>query len=121
MTKLTLIIASFAALSSTTTAFVTTAPRVISSISSTSRKALTFEPPPEDNCELDGSDCEESVFAQKRREKMEARDATKDRYRAMGVELSDADFGTSVDQYQNSPTGGGLIPGISLSALCEDD
>ena len=119
MTKLTFIIASIAALSSTTTAFVTTAPRAISSISTTSLKALTFEPPPEDNCELDGSDCEESVFAQKRREKMEARDATKDRY--MGVELSDADFATSVDQYQNNPTGGGLIPGISLSALCEDD
>mmetsp|Transcript_20442 Transcript_20442/g.33651 ORF Transcript_20442/g.33651 Transcript_20442/m.33651 type:complete len:119 (+) Transcript_20442:66-422(+) len=118
MTKLTLIIASIAALSSTT-AFVTTAPPAISSISSL--KALTFEPPPEDNCELDGSGCEDSVFAQKRREKMEARDATKDRYRAMGVALSDADFATSVDQYQNNPTGGGLIPGISLSALCEDD
>ncbi len=52
---------------------------------------------------------------------MEATQATKDRYRTMGVELSDADFFTSVDQYQNNPTGGGLIPGISLSALCEDD
>mmetsp|Transcript_27791 Transcript_27791/g.39772 ORF Transcript_27791/g.39772 Transcript_27791/m.39772 type:complete len:120 (+) Transcript_27791:200-559(+) len=119
MTKLTLIIASLAVLSSST-AFVTTTP-TISSISTTSLHALTFEPPPEDNCEIDGSDCEESIFAQKRREKMEATQATKNRYRAMGVELSDADFATSVDQYQNNPTGGGLIPGMSLSALCEDD
>ncbi len=52
---------------------------------------------------------------------MEAAQATKDRYRAMGVELSDVDFSTSVDQYQNNSTGGGLIPGMSLSALCEDD
>jgi len=119
MTKLTLLIASIAALSSTT-AFVTTAP-TISSISTTTLHALTFEPPEEENCELDGSDCEESIFAQKRRERMEAAQATKDRYRAMGVTLSDADFATSIDQYQNNPTGGGLISGISLTALMEDD
>ncbi|KAK1745883.1 hypothetical protein QTG54_003807 [Skeletonema marinoi] len=52
---------------------------------------------------------------------MEAAQATKDRYRAMGVTLSDADFATSIDQYQNNPTGGGLISGISLTALMEDD
>ncbi|KAL7441004.1 hypothetical protein ACHAXM_007701 [Skeletonema potamos] len=115
--KLTLLIASIVALSSTTAFVTTTAP----SISTTSLHAIMFEPPQEDNCEVDGSDCEDSIFARKRREKMEAHQATKDRYRAMGVTLSDVDFVDSVDQYQNNPTGGGLIAGISLSALCEDD
>lgn len=52
---------------------------------------------------------------------MEATQATKARYAVKGVALSDADFVDSIDQYQNNPTGGGLIPGISLSALCGDD
>ena len=47
--------------------------------------------------------------------------ATSDRYRLQGLALSDADFVDSVDQYQNNPTGGGLIAGIQLTSLCEDD
>ena len=45
----------------------------------------------------------------------------KERARLHGITLSDVDLQDSVDQYQNAPTGGGLIPGLSLSALCEDD
>ena len=113
-----LLIASIIAVS--TTAFVPTSP-VISTISSTSLRSIIFEPPPEDNCELDGTDCEDSVFAQKRQERQDQMQATKDRYRLQGVALSDADFVDSVDQYQNNPTGGGLIAGIQLTSLCEDD
>jgi hypothetical protein len=116
--KLTLLITSIVAVSSTTAFVTTTAP---TTISTTSLHAIIFGPPSEENCEVDGSDCEESIFARKRREKVEAHQATKDRYRAMGVTLSDVDFAESVDQYQNNPTGGGLISGISLTALCEDD
>ena len=82
--------------------------------------SIIFEPPVEDNCELDGSDCEESVFEQKRRERLEANNALVDRARMQGIELNEVDFQESVDQYQNNPVGGGLIPGLSLSALCED-
>jgi len=88
---------------------------------STSLNSIIFEPPVEDNCELDGSDCEESVFEQKRRERLEANNALVDRARMQGIELNEVDFQESVDQYQNNPVGGGLIPGLSLSALCEDD
>lgn len=84
--------------------------------------SITFEPPEEDNCEVDGSNCEESVFAQKRRERMEHDQAIKDRYqRERGITLTDVDLYNSVDQYQNAPTGGDLIPGVHLTALCEDD
>lgn len=120
--KVLFLVASIAALFAATTAFAPTAPTTISSISTTtSLRSIIFEPPPEDNCELDGSDCEDSVFARKRQERNENQQATKDRYRAMGVALSEADFVQSVDQYQNNPTGGGLIAGIQLTALCEDD
>mmetsp|Transcript_5431 Transcript_5431/g.9886 ORF Transcript_5431/g.9886 Transcript_5431/m.9886 type:complete len:127 (+) Transcript_5431:121-501(+) len=84
--------------------------------------SITFEPPPEDNCELDGTNCEESIFDRKKRERTEADNAIVDRYRMeRGIEISEADLYESVDQYSNAPTGGNLIPGISLTALCEDD
>jgi hypothetical protein len=89
--------------------------------SPTSHNAIMFEPPAEENCELDGSDCEESVFARKRREKSEANAATVERYQRQGIALTEVDLMETVDQYQNAPTGGNLIPGVSLSALCEDD
>ena len=89
--------------------------------SPTSLNSIVFEPPPEDNCELDGSNCEESVFEQKRREKAEAREALHERARLQGIQLSEVDFQSSVDQYQNAPTGGSLIPGMTLTSMCEDD
>ena len=94
----------------------------INSKTSTSlNMSIIFEPPVEDNCELDRSNCEELVFEQKRRERLEANNALVDRARMQGIELNEIDFQESVDQYQNNPVGGGLIPGLSLSALCEDD
>lgn len=97
------------------------APSSIINKSSTSLNSIIFEPPPDDNCEVDGSDCEESVFDRKRREKMDADSALTERAVQHGYSLSDVDFQESIDQYQNAPTGGNLIPGISLSALCGDD
>eukprot|EP00584_Thalassiosira_punctigera_P013922 CAMPEP_0172555430 /NCGR_PEP_ID=MMETSP1067-20121228/58415_1 /TAXON_ID=265564 ORGANISM="Thalassiosira punctigera, Strain Tpunct2005C2" /NCGR_SAMPLE_ID=MMETSP1067 /ASSEMBLY_ACC=CAM_ASM_000444 /LENGTH=126 /DNA_ID=CAMNT_0013343951 /DNA_START=61 /DNA_END=441 /DNA_ORIENTATION=+ len=95
------------------------------SVGAESRSALysiIFEPPVEENCELDGSNCEESIFDRKKREKSEANQAIMNRYQMEhGVELTDIDLMESIDQYQNAPTGGNLIPGMSLSALCEDD
>lgn len=83
--------------------------------------AITFEPPTDDNCEIDGSDCEESVFARKRREKADARAATVERYQSQGMNLREIDLMESVDQYQNAMVGGSLIPGVHLTALMEDD
>lgn len=104
-----------------TKAFLPT-PTKASIMSATSLRSITFEPLPDDNCELDGSDCEESVFERKRKEKMNANQSTKERYAAMGVQLSDADLiDSNIDQYANAPLGGSLMAGISLSALCEDD
>mmetsp|Transcript_10149 Transcript_10149/g.17792 ORF Transcript_10149/g.17792 Transcript_10149/m.17792 type:complete len:135 (+) Transcript_10149:39-443(+) len=89
---------------------------------STTLHSIIFEPPPEENCEIDGSDCEESIFDRKRREKGEADNAIKERYRTEhGVELTDVDMMESIDQYANAETGGNLIAGVSLSALMEDD
>ena len=87
---------------------------------STSHYAITFEPPVDDNCEIDG-DCEESIFDRKRREKAEANAATMEKYQQRGIQLTEVDLMQTVDQYQNSPVGGNLIAGISLTALCEDD
>ena len=90
--------------------------------SSTSLRSIIFEPPVEENCEVDGSDCEESIFAIKRRERAAADDAIRERYRVeRGIELTKVDLMESIDQYQNAPLGANLIPGLSLSALCEDD
>ena len=88
--------------------------------SPTAAYSIVFEPPPEDNCEVDG-DCEESVFERKRRERNEADNSIKDRYAQQGIKLSDADLHESIDQYANAQTGGGLIPGVMLSSLCCDD
>lgn len=102
------------------TGFSTAMPNQRTSIHPTAHYAITFEPPPDDNCEIDG-DCEESVFDRKRREKADANAATIGRYQQQGIALTEMDLMDSIDQYQNAPTGGNLIPGISLSALCEDD
>jgi len=48
-------------------------------------------------------------------------DIIKQRARLEGIHLTDADFVESIDQHHNNPTGGGIIPGVSLSALMEDD
>ena len=77
-------------------------------------------PPDEDNCELDNSNCEESVFARKRREKQEENEKLHESYKRGGMTLRDIDVAETVDQYDNA-AGGNLIPGINLSALCEDD
>ena len=87
----------------------------------TSLRSIMYEPPAEENCELDSSDCEESIFDRKKREKAEANDAIKERYHARGIELNDVDLQESVDQYQNAETGGNLIPGVFLTSMCEDD
>ncbi|KAL7523643.1 hypothetical protein ACHAXR_000264 [Thalassiosira sp. AJA248-18] len=114
-------------LSSSTMAFSPTIPSptthsLTTTTTPTTLFSIVFEPPPDDNCEVDGSDCEESIFDRKRREKGEADDAIKARYRnEYGVELSDVDMQESIDQYQNAEVGGNLIAGMSLSALCEDD
>ncbi|KAL9178395.1 hypothetical protein ACHAXT_000042 [Thalassiosira profunda] len=89
---------------------------------STALRSMIFEPPVDENCELDGSNCEESIFDRKRRERAEADDAIRERYRTeRGIELSEVDLMESIDQYQNAPTGGNLIPGVTLTALCGDD
>eukprot|EP01083_Nonionella_stella_P208202 755749_1 len=99
----------------------TTSTTFINKSTTSLNMSIIFEPPVEDNCELDSSNCEESVFQEKRRERLEANNALVDRARMQGIELNEIDFQESVDQYQNNPVGGGLIPGLSLSALCEDD
>mmetsp|Transcript_132 Transcript_132/g.305 ORF Transcript_132/g.305 Transcript_132/m.305 type:complete len:116 (-) Transcript_132:2591-2938(-) len=81
----------------------------------TSMSSIVFEPQ-EDNYE-----CEESVFAVKKREREQHDDAVKARYLSeYGIELAEADLNDSVDQYQNA-AGGGIIAGIGLTSLCCDD
>ena len=132
MNSIALLSSIIAALVTSTSAFspisahrnhghTTTSPSGSSGSSPTSLYSITFEPPPEDNCEVDGTNCEESVFERKRRERTEADNAIKDRYAQQGIQLSDVDLYESVDQYQNAPTGGNLIPGVMLTSLCEDD
>ena len=87
----------------------------------TALRSIIIEPPPEEDCGVDGSDCEESIFDRKRREKAEAENATRERYQKRGIELTDVDLMESPDQYRNAQLGGGLISGVNLSALCEDD
>jgi hypothetical protein len=86
----------------------------------TALRSIIIEPPPGDDCQVDG-DCEESIFERKRREKAEAENATRERYQKRGIELTDVDLMESPDQYRNAQLGGGLISGVNLSALCEDD
>lgn len=86
----------------------------------TSLKYGIVEPPPDDDCEVDG-DCEESVFDRKKREKKEADGIFRQKYATdHGLQLTEVDMMETIDQYSN-PTGGNLIPGVSLSALMEDD
>jgi hypothetical protein len=81
--------------------------------------AIIIEPP---STHGDDTDSEESFFDRKRREKAEADNAMKERYRnERGIELTDVDLMDSPDQYRNSQLGGGLVSGVNLSALCEDD
>ena len=87
----------------------------------TALRSIIIEPPPGDDCNVDGSDCEESIFDRKRREKAEAENATRERYQKRGIELTDVDLMESPDQYRNAQLGGGRISGVNLSALCEDD
>ncbi|KAL3801327.1 hypothetical protein ACHAW5_002242 [Stephanodiscus triporus] len=87
----------------------------------TALRSIVIEPPPGDDCAVDG-DCEESIFDRKRREKAEAENAMRERYRnERGIELTDVDLMESPDQYRNAQLGGGLISGVNLSSLCEDD
>eukprot|EP00580_Thalassiosira_gravida_P000013 CAMPEP_0201608814 /NCGR_PEP_ID=MMETSP0492-20130828/9037_1 /ASSEMBLY_ACC=CAM_ASM_000837 /TAXON_ID=420259 /ORGANISM="Thalassiosira gravida, Strain GMp14c1" /LENGTH=113 /DNA_ID=CAMNT_0048073803 /DNA_START=69 /DNA_END=409 /DNA_ORIENTATION=+ len=102
------VIVSLLLSSSTTIAF---SPSATTARRPTSLHSIVFEPPVEENCEIDGSVGE----------KNDADDAIKDRYRLQGIELSSVDLMDSMDQYNNAPTGGGIIPGMNLSALCEDD
>mmetsp|Transcript_15896 Transcript_15896/g.23247 ORF Transcript_15896/g.23247 Transcript_15896/m.23247 type:complete len:120 (-) Transcript_15896:155-514(-) len=89
-------------------------------VSTTNLGAVIFAPPDDDNCELEGSDCEESVFARKKREKGESETKLREAYVANGLKLSDIDRVETVDQYQNAVSGG-IIPGVQLTALMEDD
>jgi hypothetical protein len=73
---------------------------------------------PPDDCEVDG-DCEESVFDRKRRERQDAETNLRDKYVASGLNLSDIDEMETAEAY--NPAGGGIVPGVQLSALMEDD
>ena len=66
------------------------------------------------------SDCEESIFDRKKREKKEEQDSLREKFAENGLDLSEIDRAETVDQYQNM-AGGGIIPGVQLSALMEDD
>lgn len=88
--------------------------------SQTHLKYTVVGPPPDEDCDIDGSDCEESIFDRKRREKAEAETAIREKYVEGGLDLNEIDMMETPDMYSN-PTGGGLIPGVHLSALMEDD
>ena len=77
-------------------------------------------PPDEDNCELDGSDCEESVFARKKRERQAGETKLREKYTEAGLKLSDIDRMETPDMY-NAGGMNGIIPGVQLSTLMEDD
>jgi len=83
-------------------------------------RAMTFEPPADDDCTLDGSDCEESIFDRKRREKKESDVELRELYAKEGLDLTAIDRMASPDQFDNA-AGGGIIPGMQMSALMEDD
>ena len=88
-------------------------------------------PPDDDNCEVDNSNCEESVFDRKKREKLEKDQERRALYAKEGLDLdeiekkktsqlSEIDQMATPDQFDNA-AGGGIIPGMNLSALMEDD
>ena len=106
---------------STTTAF-SPAPHQTTHRRTTHLNSIIIEPSPEDSCEVDSTNCEESIWDRHAAEQAEYNQAVKDKYRTeQGIELTDVDLMETVDQYQNSPTGGNLIGGVALTALCEDD
>mmetsp|Transcript_37312 Transcript_37312/g.75984 ORF Transcript_37312/g.75984 Transcript_37312/m.75984 type:complete len:157 (-) Transcript_37312:231-701(-) len=95
------------------------------SVSSTHKTLLTSPtalgytvvgPPPDE----DDPEAEESFFARKRREKAEEEANLREKYVESGLNLSEIDMMETPDMYDN-PTGGGIIPGVHLSALMEDD
>jgi hypothetical protein len=59
---------------------------------------LILQPPDDDNCEIDNSNCEESVFAQKRQEKAEERERLRQEMLKKGMKLTDIDRVETVDQ-----------------------
>ena len=65
---------------------------------SSSLGVTIIKPPDDDNCELEGSDCEESVFARKKREKKESEQNLRDVFVQNGLNLRDIDRQESVDQ-----------------------
>ena len=70
------------------------APTARNTRETTSVYSIVFEPPADD------LDCEESVFATKKREQREHDEAVKARYRTeYGIELTEADLNDSIDQY----------------------
>jgi len=89
-------------------------------------------PPDDDNCEVDSSNCEESVFDRKKREKLEKDQGRRELYAKKGLNIDEIDkVNTSLsanaidqmhtpDQFDNA-AGGGIIPGMQMSALMEDD
>eukprot|EP00555_Chaetoceros_dichaeta_P005816 CAMPEP_0198263988 /NCGR_PEP_ID=MMETSP1447-20131203/14294_1 /TAXON_ID=420782 /ORGANISM="Chaetoceros dichaeta, Strain CCMP1751" /LENGTH=99 /DNA_ID=CAMNT_0043952779 /DNA_START=287 /DNA_END=586 /DNA_ORIENTATION=+ len=77
-------------------------------------------PPDDENCEVDSSNCEESVFDRKRREKKEEDVGRRELYAKEGLDLTAIDQMASPDQFDNA-AGGGIIPGMQMSALMEDD
>lgn len=77
-------------------------------------------PPDDEDCAIDSSNCEESVFESKRREKKESDVELRELYAKEGLSLSAIDQATSHDQFDNA-AGRGIIPGMQMSALMEDD
>jgi len=85
-------------------------------------------PPDDDNCEVDSTNCEESVFDRKKREKLEKDQGRRELYAKKGVNIDEIDAVTlsaidqmsTPDQFDNA-AGGGIIPGMQMSALMEDD
>ena len=84
-------------------------------------------PPDDDNCDVDGSDCEESVFDRKKREQREKDQGRRELYAKKGLDLDEMtktlsaiDQMATPDQFDNA-AGGGIIPGMQMSALMEDD
>jgi hypothetical protein len=94
------------------------APPIGRTIISTQIRYNIITPPDDENCEVDG-DCEESVFARKKRERQDAESNLREKYVESGLNLSDIDRMETAEAF--NPTGGGIIPGVSLSALMEDD
>ena len=119
----TLVAAVVLTITGTNNNVVAFSPNPIPSTTSRPSTRLRFDiiaPPDEDNCELDGSDCEESVFARKKRERQEGETKLREKYTEAGLKLSDIDRMETPDMY-NAGGMNGIIPGVQLSTLREDD